>query len=142
MTDLAQRLVEEEEQCRLTAYKDTQGLWTIGWGHLLSQDRDWTGYQITQQQADDYLYSDMELAWTLATRYPHFEEMNDVRQAVMVSMSFQMGYKPLHWPKFNSALQVRDYEKASQEGLDSLWHQQTPKRAEREMSMLKSGLWQ
>ena len=53
-------LIKEFEGCRLTAYKDAVGIWTIGYG-CTSADRDITGtniYQgmtITQKQADEWL---------------------------------------------------------------------------------------
>jgi hypothetical protein len=68
--------------------------------------------------------------------------MNDVRQAVCVSMCFQMGRKPLYWPEFNSALEVTDFKGAASAGLDSLWAQQTKSRATLEMAMLETGNWE
>lgn len=142
MHDLAPQLIKESEGCELVAYKDTRGLWTVGVGHLLDpQDKDWSGYAITQQEADAFLQEDMMTARNLASGFPYFASMNDVRQAVCVSMCFQMGAKPLHWPHFIAALEAQDYHAAAVAGLDSLWHQQTPKRAEREMSMLETGNW-
>lgn len=53
-------LTKSSESCRLTAYKDTGGVWTIGWG--------WThgvkaGDTCTQEQADDWLYEELDDAW-------------------------------------------------------------------------------
>jgi lysozyme len=141
MSSLAETLVSESEGCRLTAYKDSLGKWTVGYGHLLSQDQDWTGYAITQEQADQWLSEDMGFARNLATGFPHYVELNEVRQACLVSMCFQLGNKPLHWPHFIAALEARDYDAASAAGLDSLWAKETPKRASREMVMLSTGEW-
>jgi lysozyme len=142
MTDLAQAMVEHFEQCRLTAYKDSRGFWTIGWGHLLGADHDWTGYAISQEAADAWLKSDLSFAKQQATNFPRFAEMNDIRQAVCVSMCFQLGSSPLYWPKFTAALEVCDWAGAETAGLDSLWAKETPGRAELEMSMLQSGNWE
>jgi len=141
MTDLAQAMVEHFEGCRLTAYKDSLGVWTIGWGHELEQNIDWTGHTITQDVADSLLSADLEHARVLATGFPNYHAMNDVRQAVCMSMCFQLGNKPLYWPKFNAALEVQDYKGAAAEGLNSLWAQQTPARAHQEMAMLETGLY-
>jgi lysozyme len=142
MTDLADQLIEESEGEDLTAYKDTRGLWTIGVGHLLDQSKDWTGYTITQAQADTLLEADMGAARSYAAAFPNFASMNDVRQAVCVSMCFQMGAKPLHWPHFMAALGIPDYTAAATAGRDSdWWRTETPKRAEREMQMLETGSW-
>jgi lysozyme len=141
MTDLAQKLIEESEGIRLTSYKDTLGKWTIGVGHLLDQSKDWTGYTITQTQAETLLQADMGASRSYAGVFPNYYSMNEVRQAVCVSMCFQLGSKPLHWPNFMAALKAQDYSAASAAGLDSLWAQQTLKRAQREMAMLQSGVW-
>lgn len=43
-------LLKEFEQCRLTAYQDERGVWTIGWGHTGLEVRQ--GLVWTQAQAD------------------------------------------------------------------------------------------
>ncbi len=136
MTDL----IKKYEGCRLTAYKDSLGLWTCGWGHLLEQTIDWTGTTITQAKADEYLDEDISRAAGLASSFPHWSSLNEVRQAVLTSMTFQLGDKPLHWPHFMLALENKDYSAASAEGLDSRWAVQTPERAREEMNLLESGV--
>ena len=91
--------------------------------------------------ADQFLAEDMSRSRMLATEFPNYQTMNDVRQAVCVSMCFQMGSGPLHWPHFIAALKIPDYAAAAVAGLDSLWAKQTPARAQREMSMLSTGAW-
>jgi lysozyme len=139
--NLAQELIAKWEGLRLTAYKDTLDKWTIGFGHLLlPQDKDWTGYTITQDQADAYLASDMHSAVDIANTFPYFSSMNEVRQAALISMAYQLGTKPLHWPMFMASLGIEDYAGAAAAGLDSLWARETPTRANEEMAMLKSGV--
>lgn len=46
------KLVSRFEGCRLTAYRDIVGIWTIGWGETLGVTE---GMVWTQQQADDRL---------------------------------------------------------------------------------------
>jgi lysozyme len=132
-------LIKRYEGCRLTAYRDTLGFWTAGWGHLLAQDTDWEGVQFPQAQVDAWLDRDIDHACTLASSFPHWSGLNEVRQAVLTSMCFQLGDKPLYWPHFMLALENKDYSAAAAEGLDSLWAQQTPQRAREEMSMLEHG---
>jgi len=139
--DLAEALVAESEGLRLTAYQDTRGYWTIGYGHLLPQTQDWHGHTITAEEADNLLTEDMRLARILAAEFPHYEELDDVRQAVLISMAFQLGSKPLTWPHFMAALEARDYVAAEEAGLDTHWHKETPARAERELTMLRTGRW-
>lgn len=133
-------LIKKYEGCRLEAYKDSLGYWTIGWGHLMDQSLDWTGTTITQEKADEYLANDIGHAQVLASSFPHWGSLNEIRQAVLTSMCFQLGNKPLYWPHFMLALEDKDYTKAGIEGLNSLWASQTPGRATSEMALLESGL--
>ncbi|MDR3503118.1 MAG: lysozyme [Legionella sp.] len=64
-------LVKEFESCRLKAYQDSVGVWTIGWGETKGIH---AGMVWTQQQADE----------TLAKRYDEFEDA--VLRAVKVKV--------------------------------------------------------
>src|SRR5258707_13080808 len=139
--DLAEALIAECEGLRLTAYRDSRGLWTVGYGHLLDPHTDWTGYHITADEADAWLSKDLFSARTTAAEFPHYAELNDVRKAVLTSMCFQLGSKALHWPVFMAAMEARDYDAAAAAGLDSLWAKQTPARANRKMVMLRTANW-
>jgi GH24 family phage-related lysozyme (muramidase) len=149
MPDLASQLIEEEEgPPQLTAYRDTQGLWTIGRGHLLpDQAHDYTGFTWTPAQAAGQEDQDIGIARALAPRYPGFESMDfenvtSPRAAAIVSMCFQLYAKPLKWPQFMAALAVRDYTAAAAAGRDTQWCRvQTPKRAMRAMQMLETDVW-
>ncbi len=44
------------EGCRLTAYRDSAGVWTIGYGHTRIAKK---GLHITQRKADDLLREDL-----------------------------------------------------------------------------------
>ena len=48
------------ESCRLTAYQDIKGVWTIGWGHTGTDVV--PGLTITQEQADALLLHDVQNA--------------------------------------------------------------------------------
>ena len=139
--DLAQQLVSEEEGLTLAAKPDAKGLWEIGYGHDLPPG-DHTGLTWSQQEADSNLQQDLASAFLIAQRFPLFSTLNEVRQAVLVSMAFQMGGKPQSWPNFMQALSDEDYNAAAAAGLDTDWARtQTPARAKREMAMLRSGEW-
>lgn len=50
------QLTKSFESCRLVAYQDSGGVWTIGWGHTQNV---YSGMTCTQSQADAWLLSDM-----------------------------------------------------------------------------------
>lgn len=49
-------LTESFESCRLTAYQDQVGVWTIGWGHTFGVKE---GDVCTQAQADIWVLADL-----------------------------------------------------------------------------------
>lgn len=51
-------LLKRCEGCRLEAYQDAIGVWTIGWGHTEDVQ---PGQKISQHQADVMLQSDLEI---------------------------------------------------------------------------------
>lgn len=48
--------IKRFESCKLTAYQDTAGIWTIGYGHTKGVKR---GDKITQYQAEQFLRDDL-----------------------------------------------------------------------------------
>lgn len=55
------KLLHDREGCRLTAYKDTAGVWTIGYGHTSAAGAPavTSGMKITQAQADNIFATDI-----------------------------------------------------------------------------------
>ena len=51
--------IKEFEGCRLVAYQDSAGIWTIGYGSTINVRR---GMRVTQQEADSRLEFDVETA--------------------------------------------------------------------------------
>ncbi len=137
---LVETLIAEEEGREACVYRDSRGYYTIGIGCLV--DKSQIGAGLCDQAIDVQFEHDSARARGIAERFPHFAELNEVRQAVLISMAFQLGTKPLYWPNFMAALEARDYAKAAAEGRDSdWWRVQTHQRAERQMSMLSTGEW-
>lgn len=52
-------IVQAFEGCRLTAYQDVRGIWTIGYGHT---EGVYEGMTCTQEQADAWLATDLATA--------------------------------------------------------------------------------
>ena len=53
-------LIKSFEKCRLEAYQDEKGVWTIGYGHIKAVKQ---GDTCTQEQADAWLAEDAATAW-------------------------------------------------------------------------------
>jgi lysozyme len=119
MTDLLDlRLVHDisaAEGCRLVAYKDSRGFWTIGWGHLIpDQTKDWTGLTWTQPYADMMRDQDIGAAvdWAkLQQEYPSLD--TPCRQNALCELIFNMGRKK--WAGFvkcRAAIVRQDWQAA------------------------------
>lgn len=141
MSDLSEQLIDEEEgPSSCVVYKDSRGYDTIGRGVLVQ-----SGIAGAGLTADELAFIDQRRlleAKHIATGYPFFATLSAVRQAVLVSVSFQLGLAPLHWPNFMACAARQDYAAMAAAGLASLWaSQQTPARAKREMAMLETDTW-
>lgn len=66
-SDTLINFIKRTEGCKLTAYQDSVGVWTIGYGHTAGVKR---GDRITQQQADDFLRSDLTRFEAIAAKTP------------------------------------------------------------------------
>jgi lysozyme len=94
---LRDELIRDEGR-RLAAYQDTNGLWTIGVGHLLGAHARMT--IITDAECDALLASDIRLATQAADRIVpgwanwdlNHEDMNgEARQRALINMIFNRG---------------------------------------------------
>ncbi|HJT72724.1 MAG TPA: lysozyme [Chitinophaga sp.] len=55
LSEKGQKLIKHFEQCRLTSYQDSKGVWTIGWGNTYYENDKPVkkGETITQARADE-----------------------------------------------------------------------------------------
>ncbi|HEY3620743.1 MAG TPA: lysozyme [Candidatus Sulfotelmatobacter sp.] len=86
-SQVATKLVQQFEGCRLTAYRDGNGIPTIGWGHTQGVKM---GDVWTQQQADDELDADLghfDLALQIAVGVP----LNQHQWDALISFIYNIG---------------------------------------------------
>lgn len=136
--------IKRAEGCKLTAYRDTEGFWTIGWGHLLpAQLQDWSGTLWTQAQADAQLDSDIALAITFAQSLMEWPSLDtSCRQNAVSELCFNLRRKWLAFVKTRSAIQAGDWEGAHDGLLASLWAKQVhAARANRIANYLLTGAY-
>lgn len=107
-------------------YNDSLGKSTIGYGHLLIKDEDYT-QGITEAQADALLENDIQIA---RIQYNNLGlVLPQDWQDFMIIMIFQLGYNGvLKFRKMIEALRVHNYTEAIKQAKDSLWYRQTPNR--------------
>ena len=79
-------LIKQFEGCRLTAYKDSAGIPTIGYGHTKGVK---LGQKITQAQADEYLRQDVASAEKAVSKYKYSYNINQF--SALVSFTYNCG---------------------------------------------------
>lgn len=123
--DLATRMIKAHEGLSLLPYECSAGKLTIGYGRNLDD------VGISQAEADFLLDIDIHKAIAdCKAVIPSFDELSEMRQAVLIDMMFNLGRTK--FKKFKRMLQAIDYgnyDKASFEMLDSDWAVQVGERA-------------
>ena len=123
------------EGVRDKVYLDTEGIETIGVGRNL-KDRG-----LSEDEIDYLLQNDIsEFQSGVQDTWPWWDDLDDVRQRVVVDMAFNMGLAGL--AKFKKTLghiESGEYEEASEEMLNSRWANQVGRRAQCLSDMMKTG---
>lgn len=92
ISDRGLSLIQKFEGCRLTAYQDSVGIWTIGYGHTSGVSK---GQTITQQQANTFLKADCANAENAVNRYNDRYRWNQNQFDALVSFTFNCGSRNL-----------------------------------------------
>ncbi len=132
--------VQKAEGCKLAPYLDTQGYWTIGYGHELGRGPPplitWT-----QDQANAQLQMDLELAQSYAqglSEWPYLDTA--CRQNAVTELYFNMGARWLGFTFTRGAIRAQNWQGAHDQLLDSLWASQVgPNRSSRLANYLLTG---
>lgn len=141
MKDEIVRSLRGEEGEVLSEYKDHLGYSTIGVGRLIDKRK---GGGITKEESAYLLGNDIEkVIDQLNKRLSWWTKLDDARKGVLVNMAFQMGIDGLLGFKNTLALvQAGRYTEAASGMLGSLWAKQTPERAKRMATQMRTGVWQ
>lgn len=129
--------IKAHEGLRLTAYKDTTGHYSIGYGRNLINEG------ISRDEAEFMLGNDIQLCLRTVKAQPFWDNIkdNDARIRAFVEILFNLGLGGLSY--FRRALEAaerNDWDTCANELLDSLWHAQVGKRAEVLAQMVKTGI--
>lgn len=126
-----------DEGRRKTLYKDTATppKWSIGVGRNL-EDKGLRDDEINLMLTNDI----NEAVFDVRGLVPSFDKLGDVRQEVLVNMSFNMGKTKLaKFKKMLAAVAIQDFSRAADEMKDSAWYGQTKDRAVRLVYAMRFG---
>ena len=131
--------VKRQEGLRLTAYVDTLGNRSIGYGHTPA----FPGQTITEAEADSLLMQDLNAAQTdLLTALPWCFSLPVPRYCVLWNMTFNMGIA--HLLEFHlmlAAVRKANYPEAAKQMMNSLWASQVHDRAVELAEQMETGAW-
>ena len=102
------------EGCRLTAYRCSAGVWTIGYGHTKDVKE---GDVCTEDQAKAWLIDDIRETQTLLAHYVNVP-VSEGEFVALVSLAFNVGVGALMKSKLLRKLNSGDREGAAEEFLD------------------------
>lgn len=145
--NIALELLKEHEGFRQKPYQCTSGKWTIGYGYNLEshgfsqveigtlQKEGWT-----QSHAERMLQHEIDLICAAFHRLPWFAALDDVRKAVVIDMTYNLGIDGfLGFRKTIAALREQDWDAAVHEMRHSKWAKQVPNRCAKLCNIMRSG---
>ena len=129
--------LREEEGWSNTAYKCSEGHWTLGYGRNVDPH---TGIGISREEGEFMLRADvMRTIAELDSAFPQFGDLDQPRTAVLIELCFQLGLPTLRkFTNMLAALWAGDNDRAAEELLDSRYARQVPARADRYAERLRS----
>lgn len=146
--------IRTAESYKARPYKDSLGLWTFGNGRCL-ETHPLTGAEwkqlldakqlaafISVDGADALEDVELDLVEADLARdlYPYWAGLNDARQNALIEMGYQMGeHKELAFHNMLTCISKGDWPGAYAAGMDSDWARETPPRAVRVLTQLRSG---
>lgn len=149
-----------DEGLKLQLYKDTEGFWTIGIGHLVTKNpslevaksqlnsalRRQCNGTITLAEAEMLFNQDVEKATQGILRNaklkPVYDSLDSVRRCALINMVFQMGETGV--AGFTNSLRMLQQKRWNDAAINlaqSRWYRQTPNRAKRVIATFKTGTW-
>jgi len=128
-TDLVSRIMANEG-FRATAYRDSRGFLTIGYGFNVDGG-------ITRYAAGALMEAQLAEARADIDGYPWYQACDPVRQGVLVELCFNMGLqKLLGFQKMLAACTAKDWQTAGAELKNSAWFGEVGQRGPQLVGLL------
>lgn len=131
-------MLKRHEGVRSHAYRCTAGSWTIGVGRNIDQEN---GMGLSDEEINFLLKNDIARCEAeLSRSYAWFKTLEGARRDAIIDIFFNLGATRFRkFKKAISAMQDKDYGKASVEFLDSKWARQVGSRALELTDIIKAG---
>jgi lysozyme len=111
ISDAGLTFIEQSEGCKLEAYQDSVGVWTIGVGHTKGVT---AGQRITQDEADALLEADLEACYPCIAEHVTVP-LTQGQFDALCSFVFNLGCGALKGSTLLNLLNKGDYDGAAQQ---------------------------
>ena len=134
----------EDEGCKYTVYLDHLGLPTIGIGHLITKDDPEygcsVGTEVSEERVQALFRRDIAITIEDCQRmFDNFSDLPEEVQLICANMMFNLGYPRMSkFKMFRAAIEVRNWEEAAEQMVDSKWYDQVTNRAKRLVARMKA----
>ncbi len=133
-TDILKAQLLVDEGSLLVPYVDSVGKISIGIGRNL------TDVGISEDERDLMFAHDLNRAVALATHiFPTFNKLSDNRKAVVCNMAFNLGNKLKGFIMMIAAVNMGNFDGASEYMMQSVWAKQVGNRAKRLSKLMREG---
>ena len=133
MSEVLKKRIRDHEGFIANPYLDSLGKATIGYGHLITEEdnfeegREYSKDELLQLFEKDFAKAELGCEQLVG----HIQELHIEAKNIVTEMVFQLGTQGVrNFKNMISALEARDYPRASSEMLDSRWNAQTPNRCQ------------
>ena len=146
MVDLEQLRIdlESDEGCINEEYLDHLGYPTFGSGHLIRDtDPEYgcnVGEKISDARVAEAFEDDIQITYNDCLRlYPDFDMLPNEAQLIIANMMFNLGATRMgKFKGMKAGVDARDWQKAADEMVDSLWYKQVTNRANRLVERMRA----
>jgi lysozyme len=136
ITDALIQSVKRHESWRGDSYKDSEGVWTVGWGTNLETLEDFP-----EGFAEFFLKRELVNAAYALSQRSAWHELTQTRREVLIEMAYNLGMAGVNgFKKMWTAIDHGNYEEAADQMLDSKWANQVGVRAIRLAKKMRSGI--
>jgi len=135
--------LEEDEGIKYEIYNDHLGYPTFGVGHMITKKDPEHGEPVGTSISDERVREAFEADITITLQdceklYPDFADLPEEVQLIIANMLFNMGLPRLSkFRGMKAAVDDRDWNRAADEMVDSLWYNQVTARADRLVQRMK-----
>ena len=147
--DIALELIKEAEGFVAKPYYCPAGKLTQGYGRNLEaiplDEYEKTFLNpdgsVSRDVATDWAMEEIEHCYTQLSTLSFFTKADDVRQAVLIDMCYNLGMSGLlKFKGMIKALETMDYGVAAAEMIDSKWYRQVGNRGVRNVKIMRTGV--